>query len=147
MRRHDICVPLALCPLSVCLKQLTTWLSHPIRVGSRHAVSRPVLTHGIASAPFNQARSAAPPSVPCRHFPYPKAKDHLECRLRLVLRLPEFNLVSFWIQNPGKATVGVAVIAPENSNALGMQSRNQGIHIVDGIVDHEFASRWCEVLR
>jgi len=55
-------------------------------------------------------------------------------------RLPKFNLVSFWIDNPGKLPILGIVDLLENVAVFFAQDFDQDVEILHSVIDHERCS-------
>src|SRR5712692_5925546 len=65
----------------------------------------------------------------------------------LLGRFPKFNAVPLWIHDPGKAAVVVIFAMRIDFDAFFFQRVEEGIEIVDPVVDHEAAAAGIEIFR
>src|SRR5256885_7997898 len=65
----------------------------------------------------------------------------------LLGRFPKFNAVPLWVHDPGKAAVVVIFAIRIDFDAFFPQRLEEGIEIVDPVVDHEAAAAGIEIFR
>lgn len=62
------------------------------------------------------------------------------------LRLPQFDLVPIGVDDPGEFAVFVGFGAFEDVDAVHAQVGEEGVHVIDAVVDHERGFAGCEPL-